>query len=125
VLTEPRPPESYTPSGEPVPCRWCEAPVVITLIGWMHLDQYRALDGWLCPEPHLHIAEPGTVETVEIKVKPHATEPVTGRASIPATAPSPRPRPTPIPPRKEASGDGSTPSEWPPPSGKPDWWQDR
>lgn len=113
MMTEPHSPEPYPPPGEPVPCAWCGGPIVNTPLGWMHLDQYRALVGWLCPEPHMRLAEPRTGAAVE------RHEP----APPPATS-SPRPRPTPIPPRKGAHQADSPPAEWPSP-GNADWWENR
>lgn len=111
MMTEPRPPELYPPPGEPVPCAWCSGPIVNTPIGWMHLDQYRALEGWLCPEPHMSVAAPQIEKRAE------------GRASVPPppASPSPRPRPTPIPPRKDPQ---EAPQEWPP-SSNTQWWENR
>lgn len=124
MMTEPHPTELYPPPGEPVPCAWCGGPIVNTPIGWLHLDQYRALDGWLCPEPHMHIAEPRTEVTLAIEV---------GTASVAAEQqprPSPRTtepsrRPTPIPPRKGAHQGEATSSEWPPSPDSGDWWERR
>lgn len=100
-MTAPEPAEPDPPRAELVPCGWCRGPIVDTPVGWMHLDQYRSLDGWLCPPPHLHIAQPRPEVTPE------------------PTAPRRR-RPTPIPSIKD---DGAPPREWPPPAPDAAWWE--
>lgn len=60
MMTEPQPPELDPPPHAPAPCAWCTWPIVNTPLGWMHLDKYRSLAGWLCPEPHMRLAEPHT-----------------------------------------------------------------
>jgi hypothetical protein len=114
MLTEP-------PSDQesPVPCRWCSLPIVFTEAGWTHLDQYHRLAGWLCPLPHMHLAEPQ--EQQAARSQPKHTGPVHA-SEAPADQLKPRRRPTSIPPRKNPT---EAPTEWPPSEGNPMWWEVR
>lgn len=114
MLTEP-------PSDQqsPMPCRWCSLPIVFTEAGWTHLDEYHRLAGWLCPLPHMHLAEPQEQQAghshPEHPGRPQAPE-------VPAAQPEPRRRPIPISPRKNPT---EAPTEWPPREGNPTWWEAR
>ncbi|MGH3655891.1 MAG: hypothetical protein ACRDUA_04460 [Micromonosporaceae bacterium] len=39
-------------------CAECGGKVVSTDVGWTHVDRYGGYQGWLCPEPHVGIADP-------------------------------------------------------------------
>jgi hypothetical protein len=46
------------PPAEPARCGVCTGPIVDTPIGWTHVDIRGVLIGWLCPMPHMALAQP-------------------------------------------------------------------
>lgn len=115
-MTEPHPPE-LEPFGEAVACGTCGGPIVNSVLGWLHVTEHGVpATGWLCPLPHMHLAEPDFLA---------APDAPADRDTAPA--PPPRRMPTPIPPRKnvgraESSPQAAPPAQWPPLEGG-QWWQ--
>ncbi|MGH3735680.1 MAG: hypothetical protein ACRDT6_08665 [Micromonosporaceae bacterium] len=114
-MTEPTAPP-LEPFVEPVPCGTCGGPIVNSVLGWLHVTEHGVpATGWLCPVPHMHLAEPDFLAAPDVS---------TGRE----TAPSPPKRmPTPIPPRKDVGRAASSPQAAPPAQWPPlqdgEWWQ--
>jgi len=113
AMTEPLPPR-VEPQGEPLPCRTCGGRIINTILGWIHLEEHDiTATGWLCPQPHMHLAEPDFLaETPEDDHAPPAT---------------PKRVPTPVPPRRElgqaeSSPKPAAPAHWPPLRDE-QWWE--
>lgn len=77
-----------------------------------HLDRYGVPAGWLCPLPHMTLAEPTS--------HPERVQPSDPASTVPTPESPARRRPTPIPPREERP---EAPPEWPLPPGDTPWWE--
>lgn len=117
------------PAGSPRPesgrhCVHCGRPVVpddIVPGRFRHIDRYGVPAGWLCPLPHMTLAEPGPEQPAPGVPQPRSEpQPESGRHSPPADAPPTRRRPTPITPREDRP---DAPPEWPLPPGDTPWWE--
>jgi hypothetical protein len=79
-----------------------------------HLDRRGTATGWLCPPPHLTLAEPAPDSGAQPPPAPRRP------AAAPAAAPGPRRKPTPIPPLRARE---DAPREWPPATSPVQWWE--
>ncbi len=48
-------------SADSAACRVCGNQVVATDVGWTHVDRRGGYAGWVCPMPHMGLAEPRSV----------------------------------------------------------------
>ncbi len=46
------------PPADPARCVVCTGPIAETPVGWTHVDIRGVLIGWLCPMPHMSLAQP-------------------------------------------------------------------
>lgn len=102
------------PLGTPYTCRHCGGPISpddLVPDGFRHPDRRGTGTGWLCPPPHMTLAQPVLESEPQPPPRPR-----------PADTPTARRRPTPIPPLRERD---DAPPEWPPAVGPTQWWEDR
>lgn len=91
------------PPAAPLRCRNCGEPIVDTDVGWTHVGSARVRFGWLCPAPHMTLADPPSAGP-SVWMNPLVAGPQMPREPAGPQLPhEPRRRTTPIPPTARQS----------------------
>jgi hypothetical protein len=107
-------------TAEQQQCRHCRCGIVHTDVGWTHVDRSGHLAGWICPLPHMTLAEPQEESTRQTRHPKRPQHVSSALRSASQRAGEPSRRPTAITPRKS---DRTGPPDWPPPPGDKPWWE--